>query len=173
MPLIKMPKPEDQRPITYDNPTAALIQRRRYQILVHSLLYYELDMTLVPDHQWAAWATELVKLQEENPEVASKVIFAEAFKDFDGSTGFNLPYKDEQIVRIAYRLLVSHQDSAEATDALCRLRYEVAQTPAEYDRYKKKSHRLSQPKAVMTKEVKSVEQKPRKGLLGGPRKRDS
>ena len=46
MSLIKIPKTEEQKPVTYDNEIAALIQRRRYQILVHSLIYYELDMNL-------------------------------------------------------------------------------------------------------------------------------
>lgn len=176
MSLIKMAKPEEQRPITYDNPTAALIQRRRYQILVHSLIYYELDMNLVSDHQWAEWGKELVKLQEENPDVADKVIFADSFKGFDGSTGYNLPFRDEQIVRAAYRLLAQQPPSAEVENALYKLRYQVVQTPAEYDRYKKKSCKfvaISKDKPVNAEEVKHVEQKPRKGLLAGPRKRDS
>ena len=47
MSLIKIPKPEERKPITYDNEVASLIHRRRYQILVHSLTYYELDSNLV------------------------------------------------------------------------------------------------------------------------------
>ena len=62
MPLIKIQGPEEQKPVTYDNEVAALIQRRRYQILVHSLIYYELDMNLVSDAQWVEWGVELVKL---------------------------------------------------------------------------------------------------------------
>ena len=111
MSLIKIPKPEERKPVTYDNEVAALIQRRRYQILVHSLIYYELDMNLVSDAQWAEWGAELVKLQKEHPKEAESVIFSEQFKDFDASTGYNLPFRDEQIVNIAYRLL-SHQPSA-------------------------------------------------------------
>ena len=61
MSLIKIPKPEERRPVTYDNEVAALIQRRRYQILVHSLIYYELDMNLVSDAQWAEWGVELLQ----------------------------------------------------------------------------------------------------------------
>ena len=101
MSLIKIPKPEEQKPVTYDNEVAALIQRRRYQILVHSLIYYELDMNLVSDAQWAEWGVELVKLQKEHPKEAESVIFSEQFKDFDASTGYNLPFRDEQIVNIA------------------------------------------------------------------------
>lgn len=177
MPLIKIPKPEEEKPVTYDNEVAALIQRRRYQILVHSLLYYELDMNLVSDAQWAEWGVELAKLQEEHPQEAQSVIFAEAFKGFDGSTGYHLPFRDEQIVNIVYRLLSHQQDSAEAKDALHKLKYGVSSTPAEYDVYKTRHHKPVQ--AATTKKIehreesKPVEQKPRKGLLGGPRKRDS
>lgn len=166
MALIKAKAVADERPITYDNPVAALIQRKRYQMLVHSLLYYELDINLISDHKWQEWAQELVQLQQENPNIASKVIFAEAFKDFDGSTGFNLPYTDEQIVKIAGRLLRT-QKSAESEEALRKLTG-LHRIPAEYEKYKKKSHTVKTPQPVK-KEVKPVEQKPRKGLFSVPR----
>ena len=177
MSLIKIPKPEEQKPVTYDNEVAALIQRRRYQILVHSLIYYELDMNLVSDAQWAEWGVELVKLQKEHPKEAESVIFSEPFKDFDASTGYNLPFRDEQIVNIAYRLLSQNPRSAETEDALYKLKYEVSSTPAEWNSYRAKRH--SPARAEVTKKIEhrkeepKVEQKPRKGLLGGPRKRDS
>lgn len=168
MALIKAKTVAEERPITYDDPIAAKIQQRRYQILVHSLLYYELDINLVTDAKWAEWGRELAELQTTHPDTASRVIFAEAFKGFDGSTGFHLPYKDEQIVNIAYRLL-KHERSAESADALHKLQYGVQRTPAEYDRYKRKSH-STKPVASTKKEVKPIEQKPRKGLFSVPRK---
>lgn len=177
MSLIKIPKPEEQKPVTYDNEVAALIQRRRYQILVHSLIYYELGMNLVSDEQWVAWGAELVKLQKEHSEEAQSVIFSEPFKDFDASTGYNLPFRDEQVVNIAYRLLSHQPESVETKDALYKLKYEVSPTPAEWDSYRTK--RRSPAKAEVTKKIEhrkeepKVEQKPRKGLLSGPRKRDS
>ena len=165
MALVKAKSVADDRPINYDNPLAAKIQQRRYQILVHSLLYYDLDVSLVSDVQWAEWAKELVQLQNSNPDISSRVIFAEAFKNFDASTGFNLPYRDAQIVNIAYRLL-AHDKSAESEDAQHKLKYSVCATPAEYDKYKKKSHAEV---SAYRKEVSSVEQKPRKGLFSVPR----
>lgn len=165
MALVKAKTVAEERPITYDNPVAAKIQQRRYQILVHSLLYYDLDMSIVSDNKWAQWAKELVELQMAHPQVASKVIFAEAFKDFDGSTGFNLPYRDEQIVNIAYHLL-KHENSAESADALQMLQYGIQRTPSEYDTYKKKSHSLE---TIPKKEAKPGEQKQRKGLFSVPR----
>ena len=81
-----------------------LIQRRRLQILVHSYLYYELNTNIISDSQFNEWAKELVQLQHKYPKVASQVIYAKEFSDFDGSTGFDLP-KNEQVIRIANRLL--------------------------------------------------------------------
>lgn len=167
MALVKAKTVAEERPITYDHPIAATIQRRRYQILVHSLLYYELDINLVSDNQWAAWGKELAELQTAHPDIASRVIFAEAFKGFDGSTGFHLPYKDEQIVNIAYRLL-KRQRSAESAEALHKLKYSVHRTPAEYEKYKNKSH-TAKSAEIVRKEVKPVEQKQRKGLFSVPR----
>lgn len=92
-------------PINYTSEIAAKIQQRRLQILVHSFLYYNRDITLIDDRQWDKWAKELVQLQKDNPELSDKVIYAEAFKDFDGTSGFDLPYKDDRIVKIAMGLL--------------------------------------------------------------------
>lgn len=172
MALVKAKATADDRPITYDDPIAEKIQRRRYQILVHSLLYYELDINLVTDAKWAEWGKELAELQTTYPDVASRIIFAEAFKGFDGSTGFNLPYTDQQILNIAYRLL-RRENSAETEDALRKLQYGIRRTPAEYERYKKKSHSANDSAKKddsAKKEVKQVEQKQRKGLFSVPRK---
>ena len=168
MPLVKAKTFVEERPVNYDDTIAEKIQRRRYQILVHSLLYYELNINLVSDSQWASWAKELAELQTAHPNTATRVIFAEAFKGFDGSTGFYLPYKDRQVVNIAYRLL-KQVNSAESADALYQLQYGISRTPAEYDRYKMKSH-PTVPAAHTKKEVKSSEQKSRKGLFSVPRK---
>lgn len=166
MALVKAKTVVDERPVNYDDEIAAKIQQRRYQILVHSLLYYDLDINFVPDAKWAEWAKELVSLQNAHPNIASRVIFADAFKGFDASTGFNLPYHDEQVVNIAFRLLKGER-SAESADAVHKLRYGVQRTLAEYDRYKKRSHAVKP--TPITKEVKPVEQKPRKGLFSVPR----
>ena len=166
--LVKAKTVVQEKPITYEDSIAAKIQQRRYQILVHSLIYYELDMNLVSDAKWAEWGQELSQLQNTHPDTASRVIFAEAFKGFDGSTGFNLPYKDEQVVNIAYRLLKCEK-GGDIADALRKLQYSIQHTPAEYDSYKKKSHSAT-PTTSIKKEVKPIEQKQRKGLFSVPRK---
>lgn len=135
---------------------AEKIKRRRYQLLVHSLLYYELNINLISDDQWSKWATELAKLQEQNPEIANSVIFADEFKTFDGSTGFDLPYRDEQIINIAYRLLNARKQAGDTSVSgalleICR----VTPTPAHYSGFTK-------PKPVKRKVVKKDEPKRKK-----------
>ena len=84
---------------------AELIHRRRRQILVHSVIYYKMDQNIIPDHQWSAWANELQKLQTDYPDIASEVWGAEAFEDFDGSSGFDLPLDDRWAKHKANHLL--------------------------------------------------------------------
>lgn len=81
------------------------INQRRRQLLVHSIIYYELNDSIISDHKWSEWAKELVELQKNYPDIAEKCVYAEAFKDFDGSTGFNLPLDDPWAYAKAQQLL--------------------------------------------------------------------
>lgn len=85
---------------------AEKIQQRRYQMLVHSYIYYELDKNIVSDSQWSQWATELAELQSKYPELAKEVPYAKDFANWDGSSGAFLEYKDKpNIIATASRLL--------------------------------------------------------------------
>lgn len=84
---------------------AELLNRRRRQILVHSIIYYKMDDNLISDSAWSAWATELEELRKKYPDIAAKVPYAEEFKDFDHSTGMNLPLDDPWAVNKARQLL--------------------------------------------------------------------
>ena len=85
---------------------AEKIQQRRYQMLVHSYIYYELDSNIVSDTQWQNWANELAELQAKYPSIAEQVIYAEDFEGWNGSTGAFLTYKDKpNIIATARRLL--------------------------------------------------------------------
>lgn len=88
----------------------SLILRRRLQILVHSCIYYELDSNLISDRTWSTWAQELVKLQKKYPGIAKRVDYAQEFQDFDGSTGFNLPTRNPEIMNKARYLLKIHKE---------------------------------------------------------------
>lgn len=91
---------------------ADFIQRRRLQILVHSCIYYHLNKNIISDKQWDKWARELVDAQQKYPEIAEQVIWSEAFKDFDASTGAFLPITDEWVVNKAqYLLKICKSDS--------------------------------------------------------------
>ena len=86
-------------------PIAELIQRRRLQMLIHSKLYYDMNTNLITDRQFDEWGRELVQLQRDNPNIAKRICFAEAFKDWDASTGAFLPLQDEWVCRKANQIL--------------------------------------------------------------------
>ena len=84
------------------------IQQRRLQMLVHSYIYYVLGENIVPDYKWSSWAINLAQLQEIHPDIAESVCYADAFKDWDGSTGAFLPLDDPWIENKAIYLLKQH-----------------------------------------------------------------
>lgn len=84
---------------------AELINRRRRQILVHSIIYYEFNENLIPDSKWAEWALELENLQRDYPEIAAQCVYAKAFENFEHSSGYNLPLDDSWGVLTARKLL--------------------------------------------------------------------
>lgn len=87
------------------NQIEELINRRRRQILVHSVIYYQMNDSIIDDSTWNKWAKELEELQRKYPKISEECVFNEAFKDFDSSTGYNLPLDNEWAVRKATELL--------------------------------------------------------------------
>lgn len=85
-------------PAAEPDPVYAIIARRRRQILVHSVLYYALDAPVISDHLFDRWCKDLVQLQAAYPTSAAQAPHAEAFADFTGSTGFDLPLEDPDAV---------------------------------------------------------------------------
>jgi hypothetical protein len=82
-----------------------LINRRRRQILVHSVIYYRMNDSIISDEMFDKIAKDLVELQAKYPEIAETTDYAEYFRDFDGSSGFDLPLERPEIVAKAYYLL--------------------------------------------------------------------
>ena len=70
---------------------AELIQQRRYQMLIHSCIYYHLNQNIISDKKWDEWARELRDLQSQYPKISEQVVLFEYFKDWDASTGAFLP----------------------------------------------------------------------------------
>ena len=66
---------------------AELIQQRRYQMLIHSCIYYHLNQNIISDKKWDEWARELRDLQNQYPKISEQVILYDEFKDWDASTG--------------------------------------------------------------------------------------
>lgn len=84
---------------------AEKIQQRRYQMLIHSCLYYHLNQNVISDKQWDEWARELRDLQNEYPDISSQVILYDEFKDWDASTGAFLPIEEPWVVKAAKKFL--------------------------------------------------------------------
>lgn len=59
-------------------------------ILVHSYLYYELDISVVTDFKFDENSQQLVQMMKDYPKDFEKSKYYYAFNDFDGSTGYDL-----------------------------------------------------------------------------------
>ena len=82
-----------------------LIYRRRQQVWIHSIIYYEFDQNLIDDSTWSKWATELDELQKMYPEESKRAMYYDIFKDFDPSTGHSLPLRDSKMLNKARYLI--------------------------------------------------------------------
>ena len=87
-----------------------LITRRRKQILVHSTIYYRFNDNIISDHKWNEWAKELCELQTKYPKIAENCWLHEYFKNFDASTGFDLPLNHPWAINKARYLLMHRND---------------------------------------------------------------
>ena len=76
-----------------------IINRYINQILVHSYLY-SINEAIITDYEWDLRAKKLVKLIEENKEIAQTLPYYEQFIDWGGDTSMNFVY-DDTIIRRA------------------------------------------------------------------------
>ena len=86
---------------------AELIQQRRYQLLIHSCIYYHLNASVITDQKWTEWAKELCNLQSLYPQISERVDLYEYFADWDASTGMQLPITLDWVVGTAEKILAS------------------------------------------------------------------
>ncbi|WP_368912370.1 DNA ligase LigA-related protein [Proteus mirabilis] len=90
---------------------ARRIRKLRAMILINSSIYYDLNDSIITDHDWDRIAYSLVALQTKYPQLVDKInYFDKEFADFDGSTGYNLPYRTSMIFGIAQRILNHHYE---------------------------------------------------------------
>ena len=59
-------------------------------IIIHSIIYYELNESIISDKKFDKKAAVLVKLINKYPEELENSQYYRAIYDFDGSTGFHL-----------------------------------------------------------------------------------
>lgn len=81
------------------------INQRERQMLVHSYIYYRKGTSIVSDSKFDEWAYELVSLIKNYPNEFKMSAYYKDFKNFDGSTGFNLPYTYTEIMNKAEYLM--------------------------------------------------------------------
>lgn len=83
-----------------------LIKRRRLQTLIHAIVYYKFNESILSDAEWTKRAKQLVELQKEYPQESKEAPLFDMFCDFDYSTGMNLVYKaDEKAIGKAKYLI--------------------------------------------------------------------
>ena len=80
-------------------------------IIVHSILYYEMDNSVVEDKMFDANARQLVEMQSKFYDDAEESEYWYVFYDFDGSTGFDLydrlNKKDKKYLKHIAQLVLS------------------------------------------------------------------
>lgn len=78
-------------------------------VLIHSIIYYELDGNHISDREYDLLSKDLVKLIADNPVEASKSYYAKVFEGYNGCSGFDLmdkltPEHREYLTRIAQHI---------------------------------------------------------------------
>lgn len=73
--------------------TKTKIEYLQRRIIIASIQYYELNDTCITDKEYDGISNQLVELINESPKEFKKTRYYYCFKEFDGSTGFDLPGK--------------------------------------------------------------------------------
>jgi hypothetical protein len=81
-----------------------LINRKERQILVHSYIYYEKNDNIWTDFKYDEVSKELATLIEEHPTVAKQAYWFHYFKEWDGSSGYDLPMDDPWVRTVGERV---------------------------------------------------------------------
>lgn len=81
-----------------------LINRRQRQIIVHSVIYYRYNDSLISDYTFDTLSEELVTLQKMYIDIAKNSVFWNEMQDFTGETGFHLTDNSWGIRKAEYLL---------------------------------------------------------------------
>lgn len=102
-----------------DSTKISYLQRR---IIVHSILYYEMDGSVISDKQFDVLCQQLVQIQKEADFAEfRKSTYYYVMHDFDGSTGFHFygrltKYDKEYLSQIAMQVYASWEKDQEKTE---------------------------------------------------------
>lgn len=99
-------------------PVREVVRQRRAQMLLHSYLYYSLDQPIVSDHQWQAWANELVEIQAKHGTTFG--YHDDQFADWDASTGYHL--KADDAIQDNARRVLAYEEKMREEQAPIRIR---------------------------------------------------
>ena len=77
-------------------------------IIVHSIIYYELNESVISDKLFDKKAAHLVKLMKKYPEETENSEYYRAIYDFDGSTGFLLYHRLKKSQRRYLKQIARH-----------------------------------------------------------------
>ena len=89
----------DQMPFIYWNESTKISYLQR-QVIVHSLLYYELNESVISDKDFDDLSRQLVRMQRSaSKDDLRNSQYYYCLKDFDGSTGFYIKSKLNKIDR--------------------------------------------------------------------------
>lgn len=82
------------------------IRKLRAMLLVNACIYYDYNDNLISDDLYDKLSYELADLQKRYPELINKIdFFDSAFSNFEGFTGYNLPYRDPWVRSKTYQLI--------------------------------------------------------------------
>ena len=82
-------------------PVEEVVKRLRYNLMIHSYLYYKIDKPIISDVLFDDMSKRLVELQKTTQKIG---FYDDVFQDWDGSTGYHLPF-DERIMNKSFMLL--------------------------------------------------------------------
>lgn len=102
-------QPEELVQKVIDQEIVSRIRQRRRQLMVHSYLYYRMNINIVSDHDYDAWALELIDLQTRYPEESEATEMYEDFKGFQMGDSYGLPIHEPWVRSVAEHILAYHK----------------------------------------------------------------
>lgn len=82
------------------------IHHLRRIILVHSIIYYRFNTSIIADNVFDEWTYELARIQRANPLAMCEVLYhKEAFMFFSGADAYALPLYDKRATQRALWLM--------------------------------------------------------------------